>query len=136
MHWSGFELLTLGLASSDDDKIYGLYFIFCRWTFHCFGPKQCRLCQDWQRSLTALLADKVALTKVLLRHVIPAKVESKDVTAGPVLTVGGETITAGVFTETSGTTITFTNAEGVNTTVIKADVQATNRVAHSVDTVI
>jgi len=46
--------------------------------------------------LAALLADKEALTKVLLRHVIAGKILAADVKTGPIKTVGGEIIDAKV----------------------------------------
>jgi uncharacterized surface protein with fasciclin (FAS1) repeats len=47
-------------------------------------------------NLGALLEDKAALTAVLQRHIVAAKVLSGDVTTGPVKTIGGETISAKV----------------------------------------
>ena len=82
--------------------------------------------------LEALLADKEALTKVLLRHVIAGKVVAADVPTGPIETVGGEIIEA----EVADGSVTFTNADGTTGTVIIADIEASNGVAHALDTVI
>jgi uncharacterized surface protein with fasciclin (FAS1) repeats len=100
--------------------------------FTVFAPNNAAFAKIDKKTLDDLLANKAALTKVLLRHVIGARLECKDLTAGPVKTVGGETLIVGV----SGQKITFTNANGANASVVAADVKASNGVAHVIDTVI
>lgn len=80
--------------------------------------------------LDELLSDVEALTAILLRHVIAASVYAADVTDGPVETVGGDIITAS--TE-SGVTFSFGSTVS---TVIEADIEASNGVIHAIDTVI
>merc|ERR1712002_329345 len=82
-------------------------------------------------TLNGLLADKAALTKVLLRHVIPAKVLSRQVGNGQVATAGGEKIT----TKRTYKGIKVASASG-QANVILADVLATNGVIHAIDSVI
>merc|ERR1712142_323567 len=82
-------------------------------------------------TLNGLLADKAALTKVLLRHVIPAKVLSRQVGNGHVATAGGEKIT----TKRTYKGIKVASASG-QANVILADVIATNGVIHAIDSVI
>ena len=81
--------------------------------------------------LAQLLADKEALTKVLLRHVIAGKVLAADVKTGPIKTVGGEIIDAKV----ADGKVSFKGDFGTGTVVI-ADILASNGVAHALDTVI
>jgi len=104
--------------------------------FTVLAPNNAAFAKIDKAALDALLADKEGLKKVLLRHVIAGKIESSAVSSGPVETAGGEVVTAGVFIGTTGTTVTFTNADGAKATVIAADVQASNGVAHVIDTVI
>jgi transforming growth factor-beta-induced protein len=104
--------------------------------FTVLAPNNAAFAKLPKGTVEALLADVPALKKILLRHVIAGKVESADVTAGSIETVGGEIITAGVYTASSGTTVTFTNASGAKATVVAANVQASNGVAHVIDTVI
>ena len=81
--------------------------------------------------MAQLLADKEALTKVLLRHVIAGKVLAADVKTGPIKTVGGEIIDAKV----ADGKVSFKGDFGTGTVVI-ADILASNGVAHALDTVI
>ena len=81
--------------------------------------------------MAQLLADKEALTKVLLRHVIAGKVLAADVKTGPIKTVGGEIIDAKV----ADGKVSFKGDLGTGNVVI-ADILASNGVAHALDTVI
>ena len=77
-------------------------------------------------TLDGLLADKVALTKVLTYHVVPGKVMASDVKAGKVKTVQGQELTVstsmGVMVDQSK--------------VVATDVAASNGVIHAIDTVL
>merc|ERR1711997_214573 len=83
-------------------------------------------------ALNGLLADKDALTAVLLRHVVPgAALKAQDVPVGStdVKTAGGEEITV-----TRDNYIKVKSSAG-GAGVVAFDVLATNGVVHLVDTV-
>jgi uncharacterized surface protein with fasciclin (FAS1) repeats len=80
-----------------------------------------------QEDLQALLADKEALTRVLLYHVVAGDVTSKDV----MKLKSAKTL--------EGDEIKIDTSKGVkinNSTVTKADVMASNGVIHVIDTVL
>ena len=70
--------------------------------------------------------------KIVVRHVVPAKVLAADVATGPVITLGGEFIDL-IKTDAGGVQITY---EENTITVDKADVMASNGVIHIIDKVI
>ena len=109
-----------------------IFLYFLEGPFTVLAPNNAAFEKIDPADLEALLADKEALTKVLLRHVIAGKVVAADVTSGPIETVGGEIIEA----EVADGSVTFTNADGTTGTVIIADIEASNGVAHALDTVI
>jgi uncharacterized surface protein with fasciclin (FAS1) repeats len=78
-------------------------------------------------TLTALLADSEALTKVLTYHVVPGKVMAADVTTGDVTTVEGSPLP---ITVTGGT------VQVGGATVVTPDVTASNGVIHVIDQVL
>merc|ERR1711962_1946205 len=85
-----------------------------------------------EETLNGLLADKGALTAVLLRHVVPgAALKARDVPKGTttVKTAGGEEIDV-----TRGRYITVKSSAG-EAGVIAFDVLATNGVVHLVNSV-
>merc|ERR1712083_826650 len=90
------------------------------------------LLQVPQDALTALLADKEALTAVLLRHVVPGAIKAKDVPLGSTTlgTAGGEEIV--VTNAPSGVSI---KSSAGSANVIIFDVLASNGVVHAVDSV-
>jgi uncharacterized surface protein with fasciclin (FAS1) repeats len=57
--------------------------------FTVFAPTDAAFAKIPKADLDALLADKAKLSAVLLAHVVPANVMSKDVKAGKVKTAGG-----------------------------------------------
>merc|ERR1739838_1267654 len=81
-----------------------------------------------EATLNGLLADKEALTKVLLRHVAPGAVFAKGVSWGNIATAGGENVCTKVF-KTGAVKVS-------NAMVVEADITATNGVIHAIDTVI
>jgi uncharacterized surface protein with fasciclin (FAS1) repeats len=93
--------------------------------FTVFAPTDEAFAKIPKTQLDALLADKVALSKVLTYHVVAGKVMAADVKAGSVKSVeGGD--------------ITVTTAGGVmvdKSKVIKTDIAASNGVIHVIDTV-
>ena len=79
-----------------------------------------------------MLADKEALTAILLRHVVAGSaLASKDIPAGStaVETAGGEEITV-----TKGKYVSIQSSAGKSNVVI-FDVKASNGIVHAVDTV-
>ena len=77
--------------------------------------------------LTALLADKAKLTKVLQAHVVAGKVMAKDVKTMKAKTLGGAEIDVAV----KDGKVTFGGAN-----VTATDVDCTNGVIHVIDTVV
>merc|ERR1712083_1045827 len=100
--------------------------------FTVFAPTNNAFAKIPAETLNGLLADKEALTKVLLRHVVPgAALEGKDVPHGTtaLATAGGETINV------SRNRFVKINSEVGEAHVVAYDVLATNGVVHLVDTV-
>merc|ERR1712241_1487095 len=100
--------------------------------FTVFAPTNDAFAKVPKDALNALLADKEALTAVLLRHVVPgAALTAQDVPVGStdVKTAGGEEITV-----TRGDYIKVKSSAG-EAGVVAFDVLATNGVVHLVDTV-
>merc|ERR1711992_2528 len=101
-------------------------------TFTVFAPTNDAFAKVPKDALNSLLADKDALTAVLLRHVVPgAALTAQDVPVGStdVKTAGGEEITV-----TRGDYIKVKSSAG-EAGVVAFDVLATNGVVHLVDTV-
>merc|ERR1719239_725320 len=100
--------------------------------FTVFAPTNEAFAEIPKDALDALLADKEALTAVLLRHVVPgAALTAQDVPVGStdVKTAGGEEITV-----TRDNYIKVKSSAG-GAGVVAFDVLATNGVVHLVDTV-
>ena len=91
-----------------------------------FAPTDAAFAKIPKAALDALLKDKTKLTAVLLAHVVPGTVMSKDVSAGKVKSAGGYELTVDT---TGGVTV---NSAKVTAVDIKAD----NGVIHVIDTVI
>ena len=100
--------------------------------FTVFAPTNDAFAKIPEDTLNGLLADKDALTAVLLRHVVPgAALKARDVPKGTttVKTAGGEEIDV-----TRGRYITVKSSAG-EAGVIAFDVLATNGVVHLVNSV-
>merc|ERR1711931_210108 len=100
--------------------------------FTVFAPTNEAFAKVPKDTLNSLLADKDALTAVLLRHVVPgAALTAQDVPVGStdVKTAGGEEITV-----TRDNYIKVKSSAG-GAGVVAFDVLATNGVVHLVDTV-
>merc|ERR1712142_31639 len=100
--------------------------------FTVFAPTNDAFAKIPSDTLNGLLADKEALTAVLLRHVVPsAAMTAQDVPVGStdVKTAGGEEITV-----TRDKYIKVKSSAG-EAGVVAFDVLATNGVVHLVDTV-
>merc|ERR1712119_172151 len=107
--------------------------------FTVFAPTNDAFAKIPTDDLDALLADKEALTKVLLRHVVPGALFSKGITWDIHNTAGGakeDMIATQVFK--AGIIKAVSNVEGKKTgaRVLDADIMATNGVIHAIDTVI
>merc|ERR1711972_149654 len=100
--------------------------------FTVFAPTNAAFAKVPKDALNSLLADKEALTAVLLRHVVPsAALTAQDVPVGStdLKTAGGEKITV-----TRDKYIKVKSSAG-EAGVVAFDVLATNGVVHLVDTV-
>ena len=100
--------------------------------FTVFAPTNDAFAQIPADTLNGLLADKQALTAVLLRHVVPgAALKARDVPLGttPVKTAGGEVIEV-----TRNRYISIKSSAG-KAGVIAFDILATNGVVHLVNSV-
>jgi transforming growth factor-beta-induced protein len=82
-------------------------------------------------AFSAILADKAKLTKILTYHVVGAAVYSKDVMAGDVKTVEGDTIKLGT---TGGVTVGDSTTTAAK--VVLADLPNSNGVIHVIDKVL
>merc|ERR1712119_63797 len=107
--------------------------------FTVFAPTNDAFAKIPKDALDGLLADKEALTKVLLRHVVPGALFSKGITWDIHNTAGGakeDMIATQVFK--AGIIKAVSNVEGKKTgaRVLDADIMATNGVIHAIDTVI
>ena len=96
--------------------------------FTIFAPTNDAFAKIPEATLNGLLADKEALTKVLLRHVAPGAVFAKGISWGNIATAGGENVCTKVF-KTGAVKVS-------NAMVVEADITATNGVIHAIDTVI
>jgi uncharacterized surface protein with fasciclin (FAS1) repeats len=94
--------------------------------FTVFAPTDAAFAKIPKADLDALLKDKAKLQAVLLAHVVPASVMSKDVAAGKVKTAGGYELTVGT---AGGVTVDAAKVTAV-------DIKADNGVIHVIDTVI
>jgi uncharacterized surface protein with fasciclin (FAS1) repeats len=91
-----------------------------------FAPTDAAFAKIPKADLDALLADKAKLSAVLLAHVVPGTVMSKDVKAGKVKTAGGYELVVGT---AGGVTVGPAKVTAV-------DIAADNGVIHVIDTVI
>merc|ERR1712228_774359 len=89
-----------------------------------------------EATLNGLLADKEALTKVLLRHVAPGAVFAKGVNWGNIATAGGENVCTQVFKTGAVKVSAHSGNSKSSAMVVEADITATNGVIHAIDTVI
>jgi uncharacterized surface protein with fasciclin (FAS1) repeats len=95
--------------------------------FTVFAPTDAAFAKIPKEQLDALLKDKAKLTAVLTYHVVPGRVMAKDVKAGAVKTVQGQSLMVKV----EGGKVMVDNA-----TVTTTDIAASNGVIHVIDSVI
>lgn len=94
--------------------------------FTVFAPSDEAFAKLPAGTVEALLKDKAKLASILTYHVVPGKVMAKDVKAGQVKTVQGQSITI----KTEGGVM----VDGAK--VVATDVAADNGVIHVIDSVI
>jgi uncharacterized surface protein with fasciclin (FAS1) repeats len=94
--------------------------------FTIFAPTDEAFAKLPAGTVEALLKDKAKLAQILTYHVVPGNVMAKDVKAGDVKTVQGQSLTI----KTDGG-VTVNGAK-----VLKTDVTASNGVIHVIDTVV
>lgn len=94
-----------------------------------FAPTDAAFAKLPQAQLTALMADKAALQRAVLHHVVNAKVDSSKIKGakGPVASGAGDKI------ELDGSTDVL---KADNATIIQADIAATNGTIHVVDSIL
>jgi len=104
--------------------------------FTVFAPTNDAFAKVPAAALESLLSDNGALTKVLLRHVVPGTVFSKGIKWGTYDTAGGDNIATQVYR--GGKVKVLSSSDGVkkSANVIVADVKASNGVIHAIDNVI
>jgi uncharacterized surface protein with fasciclin (FAS1) repeats len=94
--------------------------------FTVFAPTDEAFAKVPKADLDALLKDKAKLIAVLTYHVVPGTVMAKDVKAGMVKTVEGQSLAV----STSGSVMVD------NAHVVKTDIVADNGVIHVIDSVL
>jgi len=106
--------------------------------FTVFAPTNEAFAKVPEDALNGLLADKEALTKVLLRHVVPGtKFSNGLITQRTLETAGGSAEdNIAIASYRSGTVKVSTNEKQNVAKVIDTDIIATNGVIHAIDTVI
>merc|ERR1711872_761329 len=100
--------------------------------FTVFAPTNDAIAKVPADALNSLLSDKEALTKVLLRHVVPGTVFSNGIKSGTYDTAGDDKISAQVY---RGGNVKVSSSSG-GASVIEADILASNGVIHVIDSVI
>jgi uncharacterized surface protein with fasciclin (FAS1) repeats len=95
--------------------------------FTVFAPTDAAFAKVPKEQLDALLKDKAKLAAVLTYHVVPGKLMARDVKAGMVRTVQGQSLTV----STEGGTVKVDGA-----TVTATDIAASNGVIHVIDSVV
>jgi uncharacterized surface protein with fasciclin (FAS1) repeats len=89
--------------------------------------------EDISSAVAALTTEE--LSNVLRYHVVSGNIQSDDLTEGPVPTIadGNTTFTISINVDD---TVSITDAQGGEATVILKDVQGTNGVVHVIDSVL
>jgi uncharacterized surface protein with fasciclin (FAS1) repeats len=95
--------------------------------FTVFAPTDAAFRKLPRDTMNGLLKDKAGLTAILNYHVVAAKIMAKDVISGELATVQGETLK--IVVSNDGIRIN-------NSKVMKTDIETSNGVIHSIDTVL
>merc|ERR1712012_1456264 len=104
--------------------------------FTIFAPTNDAFAEVPEDTLNSLLADKEALSAVLLRHVAPGYLYSKGIMWAELETAGGEMIASQVFRKGVVKVVSSNDGSRTVARVIDTDITATNGVIHAIDTVI
>merc|ERR1711892_753551 len=107
--------------------------------FTVFAPTNDAFAKVPKDALDGLLADKEALTKVLLRHVLPGTLFYKGISWDTHNTAGGaeeDMIATQVFKAGAIKVVSSVGGKRTGARVVDADIIATNGVIHAIDTVI
>merc|ERR1712092_7793 len=104
--------------------------------FTVFAPTNDAFAKVPKDALGALLADKEALTAVLLRHAVPGSLFSKGITWMEHKTAGGEMVATQVFKMGVVKVVSYSNDKRAGARVVEADIISSNGVIHAIDTVI
>merc|ERR1711962_945614 len=104
--------------------------------FTVFAPTNDAFAKVPAATLDFLLSDNEALTKVLLRHVVPGTVYSKGIKWGTYDTAGDEMIATQVYKGGQVKVISSSGGVRNSANVIEADILASNGVIHVIDSVI
>jgi len=101
-----------------------------------FAPTNDAFAKVPSDALNALLADKEALTAVLLRHALPGSLFSKGITWQEHKTAGGDMVATQVFKMGVVKVVSYVDDKRTGARVEEADIIASNGVIHAIDTVI
>jgi len=101
-----------------------------------FAPTNDAFAKVPSDALNGLLADKDALSAVLLRHVVPGTVFAKGVSWANLATVGGDKICTKVYRNGAVQVGSHGSGKRTSAKVIDTDLTATNGVVHAIDSVI
>jgi len=101
-----------------------------------FAPTNDAFAKVPKDALNSLLADKDALSAVILRHALPGTAFAKGVMWATPTTVGGEMIATQVFRKGVVKVVSHSGGKRTAARVIDTDITATNGVVHAIDTVI
>merc|ERR1711936_215289 len=101
-----------------------------------FAPTNDAFAKVPKDALGALLADKEALTAVLLRHALPGSLFSKGITWQEHKTAGGDMVATQVFKMGVVKVVSYQDNMRKGGRVVEADIIASNGVIHAIDTVI
>lgn len=95
--------------------------------FTLFAPTDAAFRKLPRDTMNGLLKDKPALGAILTYHLVPGRIMAKEVKSGDLATVQGENLNLVV------------NSDGIrinNAKVMKTDIETSNGVMHSIDTVL
>merc|ERR1719410_2295712 len=101
-----------------------------------FAPTNDAFAKIPSEALQGLLADKEALTAVLLRHALPGSLFSKGITWQEHKTAGGDLVATQVFKMGVVKVVSYHDNMRKGARVEEADIIASNGVIHAIDTVI
>jgi len=101
-----------------------------------FAPTNDAFAKIPSDTLEGLLADKEALTAVLLRHALPGSLFSRGITWQEHKTAGGDMVATQVFKMGVVKVVSYQDNTRKGGRVVEADIIASNGVIHAIDTVI